>query len=109
MDKKNLLDRIREENEADDPFEREALALAMRIGGIVALAMCLIIFYLEWMILGKYNLGLFIVPVSILTVKNVIMSIKLKETSTIICSVIYSILLIVLIIVYIIAFLNGWI
>ena len=108
MNKEELLKKIREENEENEPFEKEASLSSWKIGAIVAVGLSLVIYYLEWLFWGNHNYGLFLSFISIIAVKSAIKAAKLKTISSIVYAIISSTLFVILTIVYIIAFMNGW-
>lgn len=108
MNKEEFLKMIREENQVTEPYEKEISALTWKIGAIVAVALSFVLYYLEWLVWGNHNYGLFISILSILAVKFTTKSIKVKTVSSIINAIIFSVFFIILTTVYIIAFINGW-
>ena len=108
MNKKELLDLIREENEENEPFEKEVSSFSWKIGAIVALGLSLVIYYLEWFFWGNHNYGLFISIVSLLAVKFTIKAMKIKTMSSIVYAIILFTIFVLITVVYIHAFINGW-
>ena len=108
MNKEDLLEKIRMENENNDPYESEVVRFAWRIGAIVAVAISLVVYYLELIFWGKYNCGLFLSCTTPVAIKFNIEAFKFKTVSSIVYAVIFSILLIVIAVGYVIAFINGW-
>ena len=108
MTKDELFKKIREENSEYDPYKKEVSDFSFRVGGLIAIVVTIVIFYLEMIIWDTYNVGLGLVITVALAVKYSIDAIKLKSKSTIICSVIFSIFFVLYAIIYAICFCNGW-
>ena len=108
MNKEELLSKIREKNEGNDPFEAEVSSFSWKAGAIFALALSFLICYLEWIVWDVHNFGLFLVTSSLLSVSYAIKAIRLKHKPYIVCAAIYSLIFIVSLVVYVIAFLDGW-
>lgn len=108
MNKEEFLKKMREENERNDPFEEEISSFSWKIGAIVALALSLILYYLEWLFFGNHNFAMFAAILSMLAIKFIIKATKIKCISYIFYSILFSLLAITFLISYIIAFVNGW-
>lgn len=108
MNREDLLKKIREENEYDSPYEYEVSSSSWRIGAVVALVVSMVIFYLERIVWGKYNVGLFMSVMTIMAVKETVSAVKIKTASSIVYAVVSVVLFIVTLIIYIIAFVIGW-
>lgn len=108
MNKEDLLKKIREENEYYDPYEEEIYSLASRVCTIVTIVLSLVLYFLERIFWGRYNVGVFMIVTTILAVKETIVAIKFKTVSSIVYSAICVALFCIMLIAYIISFLNGW-
>ena len=109
MNREEFLELLKAENEDNEPYEAETSRLGWKIGAISALAIAICVFLLELVIWGKYNLGVFMVLVTMVGVSTVVQAFKIKQPTNVILAVVYAALLLVLVIMYAFAICYGWV
>jgi hypothetical protein len=107
MNRDELLKKIREENEQNDPFETDTSRLGWKIGAWVALAIAFVVFLLELIIFGDYNFSVFIVATSMIAVNATVRAVKLKGKLDIVAAIVVSFVFLVAAVFYALAFCWG--
>jgi len=109
MNKDELLKRLKEENELNDPYEKETSQLGWTIGSIGAITCAIVIFFLELLLWGKYNFGVFIVLTAMLGLSYTIRSIRIKNLFNIVMATVFGLGFIASVIIYAFMLCYGWI
>jgi len=109
MNREDLLKKIKEENETSEPYEVEINRLGWKIGAIGSLVAAMLTFLLELMLWGKYNIGVYIVLLTMLSLTLTVQSVKLKSVFNLVMAIICTVLLLVLIVTYAFALNYGWV
>ncbi len=109
MNKNDLLNKIKEENLTNDPYEEEVNRMGWKIGALIASGVAIIIFLIEALLFDKYNFGVLIVSLVMLTINSAIAAIKLKHAFQVVMAVILTLALITAIIAYAFCLNYGWV
>ena len=107
MNREELLEKLRMENREADPYEEEVCRFGWKIGAIGALVLAFVSFLLEFFLRGKFNIGVFLVFETLLTLNYTLRAIKLRRTFDIIMAIIYGCVLVGLAVVYAFAICYG--
>ena len=93
MDKKELLKRIKEENECvEDPYELEVDQKSRAVAGWVMLAFALIVFFWKLLAWEEYAYELIVVATLYFAVIDVLCACKIKTPWRIACAVFWCVL-----------------
>jgi len=108
MEKEEFLRKIRESNEMDMPFETDAIKSGWEIGALISGLVGILICFLEWLFLDRFNLSVMLPVVVSLTVANVIAAIRLRTVKRRVIALLLCLLTLVYTVLYILSFAYGW-
>ena len=109
MNKIDLLNRIKEENRERDPYEAEVGKIGWQIGAFATAVIAIVIFTIEALFFGKYNVGILIAPLVMLDINAIIEAVKLKKAFQMVMSVILTVVLVAAVVAYVFCFCYGWV
>lgn len=107
MDKSELLKRLKEENEAREPYLRDAELVSARIGSIAALGVGALFFVIQLIITGVYNVGLFLSVTALFAVGYSVYAFKVRRVFITVMAVLCSLIFITVAVFSVIGFLWG--
>ena len=79
------------------------------LGAISALVVAVIIYLAELILWDKYNVGVFVVAVTMATVMLAIRAIKLRSKFETVMAILFGVIWLALIVTYVIAINYGWV
>ena len=107
MDRLELLQKIKEENESREPYLRDSELVAIRIGAIAAIAVAVLFFIIELIITGEYNVGLFLSVTAMLAFGYTAYAFRVRSVFNTVMAVLFSLIFVVLVVFSVIGFLWG--
>lgn len=91
MNKDELLSKIKEENENEEPYETEVSTFGWNIGAVCSLAVALLIGLFERILLGEYNVSVYLVAFSTICFSRIAISCKIRTKLNVFMAVLFSV------------------
>ena len=108
MKKEDILQKLRAENEVEEPYETEVARKSFSLAAVIALAVAALILILEWGVYGEYNFGVIVTVSALAFVKTLCDAIRLKGAFRIVMATLYGVVLAISAVAYAVAFHYGW-
>ena len=109
MDKRTLLDLIKEENQCvGDPYETEVEAKSWHISALCAGLFGMLLFFLEWFVWGEYSV-VAIAPITVmLAIAYTVQAVRFKTAKKIVMAVFFDLLFAFLVVCLVLVYGFGW-
>lgn len=108
MKKEEFIEKLRSENEENDPYEREAENMGRKIGVFSAFVLTILLFVSEYLFSGKHNFALPSILITVLFVENLVKALKIGTFFSVLMTVLCGLLLLGFLSLFYLQTVLGW-
>ena len=109
LNKKELLERIRESNEYEgDPYEKEVESKSWHIGALCSAFVAMLLYFLEWFVWGENCIAMIAPVVALFAVTSLLQAIRFKSAFRIVVAVVFCALFALTAVMCVLDYGFGW-